>query len=142
MLQLTYLRPCVSDFTRGDCRIIRVATTSKRKHAVRTATVESACHAVFHGGILSARPGVPRKNVVMAAQACPTAAAEAFTEDLQFDDSALQPYRDGMRPVVSAKLGEYIRDMALDSLLSNGKLVGDLFVRIPGRDQPQHIDLP
>ena len=46
-----------------------------------------------------------------------------------------------MGPVVSAELGEYIRDVALDSLLRNGELGCDLFVRVPGRDQPEHIDL-
>src|SRR5437899_1889458 len=46
-----------------------------------------------------------------------------------------------MGPVVSAKLGEYIRDVALDSLLCNGELGRDLFVRVPGRDQPEHFDL-
>jgi hypothetical protein len=39
--------------------------------------------------------------------------------DLQFDNAALQPYRDGMGPVVRAKLGEDVRDVALDGLLCN-----------------------
>ena len=47
-----------------------------------------------------------------------------------------------MVPVVSAKLGEYIRNVALDGLLRDAQPAGDLFVRISGRDQPQHIDLP
>jgi hypothetical protein len=46
-----------------------------------------------------------------------------------------------MRPVVGPELGEYIRDVALYGLLRNGKLTGDLFVRVPARDQPEHIDL-
>src|SRR6266853_2270934 len=45
-----------------------------------------------------------------------------------------------MGPVVSAKLGEYIRDVALDGVLCDGKPSGDLFVRVPCRDQPEHID--
>ena len=55
--------------------------------------------------------------------------------DLQFDDSELQPYRDGMSPVVSTELGEHIRDVALDRVLCNGELGRDLFVRVPGRDR-------
>ena len=46
-----------------------------------------------------------------------------------------------MSPVVSPKLGEDICDVALDGVLCNGELVGDFFVRVPGRDQPEHIDL-
>jgi hypothetical protein len=47
-----------------------------------------------------------------------------------------------MGPVISAKLGEDVRNVALDGLLRNAKPAGDSFVRIPGRDQPEHIDLP
>jgi hypothetical protein len=36
--------------------------------------------------------------------------------DLQFDDAALRPDRDGMSAVVRAKLGEYMADVALDGL--------------------------
>jgi hypothetical protein len=36
----------------------------------------------------------------------------------KFDDSALYRYRDGMGPVVSAELGEYVRNVALDGLLA------------------------
>jgi hypothetical protein len=54
--------------------------------------------------------------------------------DLQFDNPALQPYRDGMGPVVRAKLGENICDVALDGFLCNGKLAGDLLVRVSARD--------
>src|SRR5258706_16404044 len=46
-----------------------------------------------------------------------------------------------MGPVVSAKLGEYISDVALDGVLCDGKPSGDLFVRVPCRDQPEDIDL-
>jgi hypothetical protein len=42
-----------------------------------------------------------------------------------------------MGPVISAKLGEYVRNVALDGLLRNAKLIGDLFVRISGRDPSQ-----
>ena len=52
-----------------------------------------------------------------------------------------QGYRDGMGPVVSAELGEYIRDVALDCVLRNGKLAGNRFVRVPGCDQPEHGNL-
>src|SRR5947209_5917215 len=46
-----------------------------------------------------------------------------------------------MSPIVRAELGEYLRYVALDGLLCNGKLGRDLFVRVPGRDPPEHIDL-
>src|SRR5580698_9139233 len=46
-----------------------------------------------------------------------------------------------MGPVVSAELGEYVRNVALDGLLSNGKPAGDLFVRVSARDQPEHLNL-
>src|SRR5436190_1749471 len=46
-----------------------------------------------------------------------------------------------MGAVVSAKLGEYIRDVTLDCILCNEKPNGDLFVRVPCRDQPENIDL-
>src|SRR5258708_38222378 len=60
---------------------------------------------------------------------------------MHFHDSARQSSRACMGPVVSAERGKYIRTLALDSLLCNGKLTGDLFVRAPGRDQPEHRDL-
>jgi hypothetical protein len=47
-----------------------------------------------------------------------------------------------MGPVVGAKLRKNVRNVALDGVLRNAKPAGDLFVRIPGRDQPKHIDLP
>jgi hypothetical protein len=59
----------------------------------------------------------------------------------QFDDSSLQTYGDGMSAVVRAELGEYIRDVALHCVLGDGKLRGDLFVRVPARDQPEHTNL-
>ena len=46
-----------------------------------------------------------------------------------------------MGPVVSAKLGEYVRDVTLDGVLCNGKPNGDLFVGVSCRDQSEHIDL-
>ena len=46
-----------------------------------------------------------------------------------------------MGPVVSAKLGEYIRDVTLHRILRDGKLSGNFFVRISSRDQTEHIDL-
>jgi len=46
-----------------------------------------------------------------------------------------------MCPVVSPQLREYMSDVGLDSVLCDGKPAGDLFVRVPARDQPEHIDL-
>src|ERR1039457_6111203 len=46
-----------------------------------------------------------------------------------------------MGPVVSAKFAEYVRDVALDGILRNRQLNGDLFVRVAGRDEPEHLDL-
>src|SRR5882724_7337298 len=46
-----------------------------------------------------------------------------------------------MGPVVSPKLGEDIRDVALDGVFCNRELTGDLFVRVSARYQTEHIDL-
>src|SRR5580658_4636979 len=47
-----------------------------------------------------------------------------------------------MGSVVGAKLRENARNVALDGVLRNAKPAGDLLVRIAGRDQTEHIDLP
>ena len=60
---------------------------------------------------------------------------------LQFDNPALQPYRDGMGSVIGAKLGEDARHVPLDRLLCDRKLSPDLLVRIPSRDQPENLHL-
>ena len=65
-----------------------------------------------------------------------------FRGVLQFDDAALKRERDRVGSVVCSQLGEYIRDVALDRVLRNTELSGNLFVRVPSRNQSKHIDLP
>jgi hypothetical protein len=38
------------------------------------------------------------------------------------------------------ELGKNILNATFDAIFCNRKLLGDLFVRVSGRDQPQHID--
>src|SRR5271155_3901823 len=46
-----------------------------------------------------------------------------------------------MGSIVGAKLREYVRDVALHGLFRNCELSGDHLVRVPARDQSEHIDL-
>ena len=55
---------------------------------------------------------------------------------LELYDSALEPDCDSMRPVTGTKLGKNARDVALHSRLRNKELVSDLFIGIPGSNQP------
>ena len=54
--------------------------------------------------------------------------------DLKLDNSSLQPNRDGVGPVVSAKLGKNVRDVAFHACFSDRQLAGNLFVRISTGD--------
>jgi len=48
--------------------------------------------------------------------------------EIQFDDAALQTNRHGMSPVIGAKLGENVRNMALYGCLTDRKPISDLFI--------------
>ena len=44
-----------------------------------------------------------------------------------------------MRAIVSAKLGEYVGNVALDRRFPDGELIGNQFVGVSGGNQPQYI---
>jgi hypothetical protein len=54
--------------------------------------------------------------------------------DSQLDDPSLQGNRDGMATVVGTKFREYVRDMALDGRLANGKQIGNCLIGVSGSD--------
>jgi hypothetical protein len=49
----------------------------------------------------------------------------------ELDNSAAQSNRNGVCPIIGAKLGEYVGDMAPDRRFPDRELVGNLFVGIP-----------
>src|ERR1700689_2494358 len=57
--------------------------------------------------------------------------------EIKFDDSAFQGECDSMGSIVRAQLFEDIRNMRLHRLLPDGKLAGDLLIRVSVRDQPE-----
>lgn len=54
--------------------------------------------------------------------------------DLQFDNSALQPDRDRMSPVLGAELREYVRDVALHTCFADRQLTRNLFIGVSTGD--------
>jgi len=52
------------------------------------------------------------------------------SDALKVDDSALQPYGDGVCPIIGAEFRKDILDVTLHCLFRNGKLAGDLLVGI------------
>lgn len=63
-------------------------------------------------------------------------AAGTLSRGLQFEDSPLQPEGHGMSPVIGAKFGEDVLDVAFDRFLRDRELIGNSFVRISRRNQP------
>jgi hypothetical protein len=59
---------------------------------------------------------------------------------MQLNNSALQANRNGVGPIVSAELGEYVCDVPLDGRVADREPIGDLLVGIPGGNQTQYID--
>ena len=55
--------------------------------------------------------------------------------ELEFDESALDPDRHSVRPVIGSQLRQDVRDVVFDGFLRDRKLSGDLSIAIAGRDQ-------
>jgi hypothetical protein len=49
---------------------------------------------------------------------------------LEVDDSALQTDGDGMGPIIRAKFGKYVLDVALYGFFGDGELTGDHFIGV------------
>src|SRR5262249_24380277 len=61
-------------------------------------------------------------------------------ESSGLDDSALHSNHRSVGSVVSNQFGEGVLDSCLDGFFRNRELVRNLFVGIPGRDQPKDFD--
>src|SRR5580692_2490738 len=61
---------------------------------------------------------------------------------LATDEPPVVGIPDGLGPAACADLGEQVIDVALDRHLGDIELIGDLPVRPPGRDRPEHVGLP
>jgi hypothetical protein len=59
---------------------------------------------------------------------------------MQLNNSALQANRNRVGPIVSAELGEYVCDVALNGRVGDREPIGDLLVGVPGGNQTQYID--
>src|SRR5260370_41460342 len=59
-----------------------------------------------------------------------------LSRGLKVDDSAFQSDSNGVSPIVGAQFGKDVLDVSLHGFFRNGKLRGDLFVRISARNQP------
>ena len=62
--------------------------------------------------------------------------------DVRLNNSALYRDRTSVSPVISAKFGEYVRDMALHRRFADGELIGNQLIGIPSGDKPQNIQFP
>jgi len=55
---------------------------------------------------------------------------------LKIDDAALEPYRNGVSPVVGAKFRKNVLNVTLYGLFGDGELSSDLLVGVAARNQP------
>ena len=62
--------------------------------------------------------------------------------ELEVDDSTLHTDHRGVGSVVGAQLRKDVLDSALDGLLADRELIGNLLVGIAGGNQPQDVDFP
>jgi hypothetical protein len=62
--------------------------------------------------------------------------------DLEIDNSALKTDGHRMSAIVRFQLAEDIRNVTLDSLLSNGQSGANLLIGVPAGNQPKDFDFP
>ena len=57
---------------------------------------------------------------------------------LQLDDPSLEADGRRVRPIIGTEFRKDAFHSALDGVLRDAELIGDLLVRVPGRDESQH----
>ena len=57
---------------------------------------------------------------------------------LEFDDSPLHADDRRVRPIIGVEFRKDALDSALHGVLRDAELIGNLLVRVPGRDEAQH----